>query len=202
MLANIVAWIATALAFAGLDAVWLSQMGPRLYRPIIGDLMSARFDAPSAIAFYLIYVTGIVFFAVLPGIEKASLAKAAINGAALGFIAYATGTPRFADYLLLTPTPGTAELAVVMGALVGGGLGFLWYNAPPAKVFMGDTGSLFLGFVLAALGIKLRFPGSPAVRSERAKAWLDARLLDILAQVRRDPQTGTLLGRWRRPWTR
>lgn len=90
MLTNIVAWIATALAFAGLDAVWLSQMGPRLYRPIIGDLMSARFDAPSAIAFYLIYVTGIVFFAVLPGIEKASLAKAAINGAALGFIAYAT----------------------------------------------------------------------------------------------------------------
>lgn len=48
--------------------------------------------------------------------------------------------------------------------------------------------------LLANLGIKLRFPGSPAVRSERAKAWLDARLLDILAQVRRDPQTGTLLG--------
>ena len=90
MLANLVAWIATALAFAGLDAIWLSQMGPRLYRPIIGDLMSARFDAPSAIAFYLIYVTGIVFFAVLPGVEKASLAKAAFNGAALGFIAYAT----------------------------------------------------------------------------------------------------------------
>jgi len=90
MLANVVAWIATALAFAGLDAIWLSQMGPGLYRPIIGDLMSARFDAPSAIAFYLIYVTGIVFFAVLPGVEKASLAKAAFNGAALGFIAYAT----------------------------------------------------------------------------------------------------------------
>ena len=90
MLAYVVAWVATALAFAGLDAIWLSQMGPRLYRPIIGDLMSARFDAPSAIAFYLIYVSGIVFFAVLPGIEKASLAKAAINGAALGFVAYAT----------------------------------------------------------------------------------------------------------------
>ena len=90
MLAYVVAWVATALAFAGLDAVWLSQMGPRLYRPIIGDLMSARFDAPSAIAFYLIYVSGIVFFAVLPGIEKASLAKVPFNGAALGFVAYAT----------------------------------------------------------------------------------------------------------------
>ena len=90
MLAYVVAWVATALAFAGLDAIWLSQMGPRLYRPIIGDLMSARFDAPSAIAFYLIYVSGIVFFAVLPDLEKASLAKAAINGAALGFVAYAT----------------------------------------------------------------------------------------------------------------
>ena len=90
MFANVVAWVATALAFAGLDAIWLSQMGPRFYRPIIGDLMSARFDAPNTIAFYLIYVSGIVFFAVLPGIEKASLAKAVINGAALGFIAYAT----------------------------------------------------------------------------------------------------------------
>jgi phospho-N-acetylmuramoyl-pentapeptide-transferase len=55
--------------------------------------------------------------------------------------------------LLLSPTPGTAELSVVMGSLLGGGLGFLWYNAPPAKIFMGDTGSLALGGCLGAMAV-------------------------------------------------
>ena len=87
------------------------------------------------------------------GLDGLAIGQVMIAGATFGFIAYATGTPRFADYLLLTPTPGTAELAVVMGALVGGGLGFLWYNAPPAKVFMGDTGSLALGGCLGAMAV-------------------------------------------------
>lgn len=56
------------------------------------------------------------------GLDGLAIGPVMIAGATFGFIAYATGTPRFADYLLLTPTPGTAELAVVMGALVGGGL--------------------------------------------------------------------------------
>jgi phospho-N-acetylmuramoyl-pentapeptide-transferase len=87
------------------------------------------------------------------GLDGLAIGPVMIAGATFGFIAYATGTPRFADYLLLTPTPGTAELAVVMGALVGGGLGFLWYNTPPAKVFMGDTGSLALGGCLGAMAV-------------------------------------------------
>lgn len=87
------------------------------------------------------------------GLDGLAIGPVMIAGATFGFIAYATGTPRLADYLLLTPTPGTAELAVVMGALVGGGLGFLWYNTPPAKVFMGDTGSLALGGCLGAMAV-------------------------------------------------
>ncbi len=87
------------------------------------------------------------------GLDGLAIGPVMIAGATFGFIAYATGTPRFADYLLLSPTPGTAELAVVMGALMGGGLGFLWYNAPPAKVFMGDTGSLALGGCLGAMAV-------------------------------------------------
>ncbi len=79
------------------------------------------------------------------GLDGLAIGPVMIAGATFGFIAYACGTPRFAEYLLLTSTPGTAELAVVAGSLVGGGLGFLWYNAPPARVFMGDTGSLALG---------------------------------------------------------
>ncbi len=87
------------------------------------------------------------------GLDGLAIGPVMIAGATFGFTAYATGTPRLADYLLLTPTPGTAELAVVMGALVGGGLGFLWYNTPPAKVFMGDTGSLALGGCLGAMAV-------------------------------------------------
>ena len=87
------------------------------------------------------------------GLDGLAIGPVMIAGATFGFIAYATGTPRFADYLLLSPTPGTAELSVVMGSLVGGGLGFLWYNAPPAKVFMGDTGSLALGGALGTIAV-------------------------------------------------
>lgn len=87
------------------------------------------------------------------GLDGLAIGPVMIAGATFGFIAYACGTPRFANYLLLTATPGTAELAVVAGALVGGGLGFLWYNAPPARVFMGDTGSLALGGCLGAMAV-------------------------------------------------
>ncbi|MDP3739725.1 MAG: phospho-N-acetylmuramoyl-pentapeptide-transferase [Hyphomonadaceae bacterium] len=87
------------------------------------------------------------------GLDGLAIGPVMIAGATFGFIAYACGTPRFAEYLLLTPTPGTAELAVVAGSLVGGGLGFLWYNVPPAKIFMGDTGSLALGGGLGTMAV-------------------------------------------------
>jgi phospho-N-acetylmuramoyl-pentapeptide-transferase len=90
------------------------------------------------------------------GLDGLAIGPVMIAGATFGFIAYATGTPRFADYLLLSPTPGTAELSVVMGSLMGGGLGFLWYNAPPAKIFMGDTGSLALGGLLGSIAVAVK----------------------------------------------
>ena len=58
-----------------------------------------------------------------------------------------------AEYLLLNSVPGTAELSVVCGALIGAGLGFLWFNAPPAQIFMGDTGSLALGGALGSIAV-------------------------------------------------
>lgn len=87
------------------------------------------------------------------GLDGLAIGPVMIAGATFGFIAYACGTPRFANYLLLTATPGTAELAVIAGALMGAGMGFLWYNAPPARVFMGDTGSLALGGCLGAMAV-------------------------------------------------
>src|SRR4028119_2298767 len=76
-----------------------------------------------------------------------------IAAGTFGFIAYLTGNAIFANYLQIHFVPGTGELAVICGALIGAGLGFLWFNAPPAQVFMGDTGSLALGGMLGAVAV-------------------------------------------------
>ena len=73
------------------------------------------------------------------------------RGSCFGFIAISVGNVIFADYLQLTHRAGAGELAVFCGALIGAGLGFLWFNAPPAMVFMGDTGSLSMGGALGAI---------------------------------------------------
>ena len=72
---------------------------------------------------------------------------------AFAFIAYVTGNVIFSDYLQITYIENSGELTVFCGALIGSSLGFLWFNAPPAKVFMGDTGSLALGSSLGSLAI-------------------------------------------------
>src|SRR5580704_7765487 len=77
----------------------------------------------------------------------------AIAAMAFALIAYLVGNVKFSNYLELHYVAGTGELAVFLAALVGGGLGFLWYNAPPAMVFMGDTGSLSLGGALGAVAV-------------------------------------------------
>jgi uncharacterized membrane protein len=86
----IIAWIAVAFVFVAADALWLSQAGPRLYRPLIGEIMSDKLDVAAVVAFYVIYISGIVFFAVSPALDQESLGMAVVNGAVLGFIAYAT----------------------------------------------------------------------------------------------------------------
>ena len=75
-----------------------------------------------------------------------------------GIMAYAAGNAKIADYLLISFVPGTGELTVVCGALVGAGLAFLWYNSHPAEVFMGDTGSLALGGLLGMIAFMVQQP--------------------------------------------
>jgi uncharacterized membrane protein len=85
----IAAWMTTALAFGALDAVWLSQMTPRLYRPLLGDLLAPRPNIGAAVAFYVIYVTCLVLLAVAPALERGGLARAALYGGLVGLAAYA-----------------------------------------------------------------------------------------------------------------
>ncbi len=75
-----------------------------------------------------------------------------------GLMAYAAGNSRLSDYLLIGFVPGTGELAVICGALVGAGMAFLWYNSHPAEVFMGDTGSLAIGGLIGVLAFMVQQP--------------------------------------------
>ena len=87
------------------------------------------------------------------GLDGLAIVPVAIAAACFGLIVYLVGRVDFSEYLQIAHVPGTAELAILCGALVGGAMGFLWYNAPPAMIFMGDTGSLAMGGVLGAIAI-------------------------------------------------
>ena len=87
------------------------------------------------------------------GLDGLAIMPVMIAAGTLGIISYVVGNSNFSEYLGLHFVPGTGELLVFASALFGGGLGFLWYNAPPAAVFMGDTGSLSLGGALGAIAV-------------------------------------------------
>jgi len=87
------------------------------------------------------------------GLDGLAIVPVMVAAASFGLIAYLVGRVDFATYLQIHFVPGTGELAVLCGAMLGAGLGFLWYNAPPAMVFMGDTGSLALGGMLGTIAV-------------------------------------------------
>lgn len=87
------------------------------------------------------------------GLDGLAIVPVAIAAACFGLISYLAGHAVYAAYLQIPYVPGTGELAILCGALVGAAMGFLWFNAPPAMVFMGDTGSLAMGGVLGAIAV-------------------------------------------------
>lgn len=110
---------------------------------------------------YIIIVTFIVTAVsnganITDGLDGLAAGVSAIIGAALGVFVYVSGNYVFADYLNIMYIPDLGELSIFIGAFVGGCIGFLWYNAYPAQVFMGDTGSLALGGIIASLAIIVR----------------------------------------------
>ncbi len=110
---------------------------------------------------YILIVTFIVTAVsnganITDGLDGLAAGVSAIIGAALGIFVYVSGNYVFADYLNVMYIPNLGELSIFVGAFVGGCIGFLWYNAYPAQVFMGDTGSLALGGIIASLAIIVR----------------------------------------------
>jgi phospho-N-acetylmuramoyl-pentapeptide-transferase len=90
------------------------------------------------------------------GLDGLAIGPAVMVAGALAIFAYLSGNAVFANYLQITAVPGAGELAVLCGAVVGAGLGFLWFNAYPAQVFMGDIGALALGAALGCVGFIVR----------------------------------------------
>ncbi|MFT4076232.1 MAG: phospho-N-acetylmuramoyl-pentapeptide-transferase [Asticcacaulis sp.] len=90
------------------------------------------------------------------GLDGLAIVPVMIAAGAFTLIAYLVGNAKFANYLIIHFVPGAGEVAVLLAAIIGGGMGFLWYNAPPAKIFMGDTGSLALGGGLGAVAVALK----------------------------------------------
>lgn len=90
------------------------------------------------------------------GLDGLAIVPVMIVAMTFAFIAYVSGNIVFSDYLLINYIPGTGELSILCGALIGSALGFLWFNAPPAKVFMGDTGSLALGATIGSIAIMVK----------------------------------------------
>jgi len=113
---------------------------------------------------WLIYIAVVIFIItavsnganITDGIDGLATGTSAIIVLTLGILAYVSGNIIFSQYLGIMYIPGSGELAVFIGALLGACIGFLWYNAYPAQVFMGDTGSLALGGIIATLAILVR----------------------------------------------
>lgn len=87
------------------------------------------------------------------GLDGLAIVPVMIAAGTFGMISYLTGNAVFANYLYIHHVPGAGELSVICGAVIGAGLGFLWFNAPPAQIFMGDTGSLGLGGLLGVIAV-------------------------------------------------
>ncbi|NSX33430.1 DUF2177 family protein [Brevundimonas vesicularis] len=90
MINYVAAYLGAGLTFAAIDFVWLTTMTNRLYKPVIGPIMADKPDMKAAVAFYLISIAGTVFLAIAPALKEGNWTRAAINGAVLGFVAYAT----------------------------------------------------------------------------------------------------------------
>jgi len=113
---------------------------------------------------WVVYILVVIFIItavsnganITDGLDGLATGTSAIIVLALGVLAYVSGNVIFSDYLNIMYIPGSGELAVFIGALLGSCIGFLWYNAYPAQVFMGDTGSLALGGIIATIAILVR----------------------------------------------
>ena len=139
---------------------WMQSLMPPELRNMVAFPFVKDYLLPLGFAFPLFAMVTITGFGnavnFTDGLDGLAIVPVVIASLVFALIAYLVGNRVFADYLQLHLVPGTGELAVFCAALIGAGLGFLWFNATPADVFMGDTGSLSLGGALGAVAVAVK----------------------------------------------
>ncbi|HRH36759.1 MAG TPA: phospho-N-acetylmuramoyl-pentapeptide-transferase [Flavobacteriales bacterium] len=155
----------------GTQHFMLNRKSPNTTIPFVKDnefnyssILAKLFGDSAREYTWIVYILVVIFIItavsnganITDGLDGLATGTSAIMVLTLGILAYVSGNIIFSDYLNIMYIPGSGELAVFIGALVGSCIGFLWYNAYPAQVFMGDTGSLALGGIIATLAILVR----------------------------------------------
>ena len=152
--------LAIGFAVAAVAGFWAAQMHPddlSMYLALPVFKNALFYLGFLFIPFAMIVIVGAANAVNLTdGLDGLAIMPVMIAAGSLGVIAYAVGRVDFTEYLDVHYVPGTGEILIFVAALIGGGLGFLWYNAPPAAVFMGDTGSLALGGALGAIAVSTK----------------------------------------------
>ncbi len=145
------------IGVAGLAVYWITATGT----PALADKLAVPFFKEVLLDLGVFYLPFAVFVMVgaansvnlTDGLDGLAIVPVMIAAGVFVIISYLIGNTVFANYLQVHYVPGAGELAVFCGAVVGAGLGFLWFNAPPAMVFMGDTGSLAMGGALSSVAV-------------------------------------------------
>ena len=148
--------LAIGFLIAGVASYWATWMHPdELQNQIAVPVVSMLWHLGILfVPFAMIVIVGAANAVNLTdGLDGLAIMPVMIAAGSLGVIAYAVGRTDFTEYLGINYVQGTGEILIFAAGLIGGGLGFLWYNAPPAAVFMGDTGSLALGGALGAIAV-------------------------------------------------
>lgn len=151
--------LAIGFVIAAVAGVWATGLHPaelqnQLAIPVISALLNLGI---LFVPFSMLVIVGSANAVNLTdGLDGLAIMPVMIAAGSLGIIAYAVGRTDFTEYLGINYVPGTGEILIFSAGLIGGGLGFLWYNAPPAAVFMGDTGSLALGGALGAIAVSTK----------------------------------------------
>jgi phospho-N-acetylmuramoyl-pentapeptide-transferase len=145
----------TALVLHPLSAMKIRELWlPFLKYPVLTAM-------PVAMLFVLVFFWVVGFSNAInltDGLDGLAIGCTITVALVYGIMAYAAGNIKIAEYLLISYVPGTGELAVICGALVGAGMAFLWYNSYPAELFMGDTGSLALGGLIGLIAFMVQQP--------------------------------------------
>ncbi|MDY6829488.1 MAG: phospho-N-acetylmuramoyl-pentapeptide-transferase [Pseudomonadota bacterium] len=154
-------WKYLAQSVVGLAAAWAlfrlarSPVETALLIPFFKELF-LPLGAGYLLLTYLVIVGASNAVNLTDGLDGLAIMPTVLVGGALGIFAYLTGNARFSEYLFIPYVPGVGEVVVFCGALVGAGLGFLWFNTYPAQVFMGDIGALALGAALGCIAVIVR----------------------------------------------